>query len=160
MMKKQAVALVLIGIGICSFKIPQRDDLLAFINHINKLKLVYQDDKCGEWGGDRETITLYRTSLTSEIYADYLKETRNCKKPNSNKHQDKKNKLAITEADKQIIIEAINQLSTGILSNQDLPAHAGLYCEVTLSDSSIVIKDFPSIKWTKFEQLRQRLIKE
>jgi hypothetical protein len=89
-----------------------------------------------------------------------MKETRNCKKPNSQKHQDKKNKLAITEADKQIIIEAINQLSTGILSNQDLPAHAGLYCEVTLSDSSIVIKDFPSIKWTKFEQLRQRLIKE
>lgn len=158
-MKLQKLIFALVIFASCSFRLFQENDPLAHINHINKLKLVYKNDKCGEWGGDRETIVFYRKDFKGSIYADYLKEFRNCEKPYSEEEiKEEKSQIKVIDEDKKFIIEAINQLSTGILARENYPSHRGNYSQVLLSDSSIVIQDFPSIRWTKFEKLRGRLL--
>ena len=158
-MKLKKLIFALVIFAGCSFTIFQDNDPLAHINHVNKLKLVYKNDKCGEWGGDRESIIIYRKDFKGNIYADYLKEFRNCESPYSEEiKKEEKSQIKIIEEDKELIIEAINQLSTGILARENYPSHSGNYSLVLLSDSSIVIEDFPSIRWTKFEKLRERLL--
>ncbi|WP_207424914.1 hypothetical protein [Desertivirga brevis] len=124
--------------------------------------LVYQNHKCGEWGGDIETIKIYRTTLKGDIYADYLLETLDCKDIDSRirKIENRKKKIKLSESDKARVIESLSQLAKGILSREVYPAHSGYFSKAILSDSSIVIEDFPSIKWTQFEQLRAAILKK
>jgi hypothetical protein len=156
-MMKHKILICLILFFVCSSFINDDRDPLAHINHINTLKLVYKNKKCGEWGGDRETITIYRKEFKGEMYADYLIEIRDCSDPYSEDKKERKNGIKISDDDKKLILDSVKQLAEGILSRENYPAHSGYYSEVMMKDSSVVLNDFPSIRWTKFEELSKKL---
>jgi len=138
----------------------EKHNKLSYINHVNKLEFISVDDKCGEWGGDEKRITVYRDDSKGPLLADYLETTKNCgtgEKPNITKS---KKRINLTDQENDLIIECINELSNEKIRREDYPAHSGIFNQVMLSDSSMIIHDFPSVEWTKFNELVAKLQSE
>lgn len=160
-MNKIPSLLVIFLFFISSFNVDQDENFLVFINHVNTLTLTFQNDKCGEWGGDREIITIYRKSYNGQLLADYSKEIKDCEK--SGGERLKKETIfgiKLSTENQKLILESIHELAARKLSREVMPSHSGLYCEALLKDSSIVIRDFPAARWTTFEKLSQELKKK
>ncbi len=64
-----------------------------------------------------------------------------------------KDSIIVTDEMKLLTIEAISQITSGKINRGDYPAHGGYFSKVELSDKSFFFKDFPSIQWTKLEEL-------
>jgi hypothetical protein len=134
---------------------------LRFINQFNTLKLSYQNNKCGEWGGDIETLIVYRDNYEGPLFVDYLKQMKDCQYPVGEFFKSEtKNRIQVSAKSQQLIVESINQLSTKKLSRANIISHSGLFSQVIMSDSSMILNDFPSARWTKFEELTEELLKE
>ncbi len=137
----------------------ENPESLRLLNQVNTLKLIYQNDKCGEWGGDIETLTIYRDNYEGPLLADYLKQIKDCQFPVGKFIEAKKmNRIQVSVEGQQLIIESINQLTANKLSRENIIAHSGLFSQVVFSDSSLILNDFPSAKWTKFEELTEELL--
>ncbi|AFD05878.1 hypothetical protein Solca_0759 [Solitalea canadensis DSM 3403] len=132
---------------------------LKLINQFNKLTLRHDDDNCGEWGGNIETIIIYRKTEDGDLLADYLKLVKYCEKPDSISRILAKNQVVITNKEQKLVLESIHQLINEKLQRMDVPPSFGYYNEVSLSGSALEVKDIPSIKWTKFEELRESILK-
>ena len=131
------------------------------MNQVNSLKLSYQNDKCGEWGGDIETLTIYRDNYEGPLFADYLKQIKDCQFPVGKFLETKtKKRIQVSAKGQQLVIESINQLTANKLSRENIIAHGGLISEVVLSDSSMILNNFSSARWTKFEDLTKELLIE
>lgn len=131
---------------------------LKNINNFNKLTLRYHNDKCGEWGGDMEIIVIYREDREGRLFADYSKLVLDCEKLDTVQRAFKQ-RIVVTKNEQKLILECIEQLVNGKLQNEQLPPWFGYYSEVSLSNSSLMIRDTPSIEWTKFEELRMSVLK-
>ena len=155
---KQIHYFSIICVTLFSFSPCQTSDPFCLINHINKLKLEYEDEKCGEWGGDDSKIIFYRDNLQGQLYADYSQKIRNCDDPYGKPLRIiLKNRIEVLPEEQELILSAINQLILAKLSNCAIISNSGKYCEVSLSDSTLLIKDYPSINWTNFILLREKL---
>lgn len=148
----------LIGfIVICSCQ-TEKKTVLLHINHVNKLELLTVDDKCGEWGGNEKQIIFYRDNFNSPLLADYTEKTKTCgdgSEPNVTKSV---KRIKVSEKESKLIIKTINELSESKLSREDVPSHSGIFNRIMLSDSSIVIQDFPSVELKKFNELTKEIL--
>lgn len=134
-------------------------DPLAFVTKFDTLNLYCQNDKCGEWGGDTETIKLYREDFNSELLADYSKRIRNCQKPyDKEPYLINKKRIPVTYDEKKIAVAAINDLIKRRLSSQNMPPCSG-YSLALLSDSSIIVYDSGG-NWPLFRELTNGLLKK
>ena len=131
-------------------------DSLFYINHVNKLELITIDDKCGEWGGDETQLIIYRDSLRGPLLADYF-EKNACENEKEQKIINSIKRIKIGEEEKKLIIESITELSEKKLNREDLPSHSGRRNQIMLSDSSMIITDFPSVELKNFKQLTERI---
>jgi hypothetical protein len=106
-------------------------------------------------------LTVYRENYEGPLFVDYSKQIKDCQFP-VGKFVDNeiKNRLQVSAKGQQLIIKSINQLSTNKLSRANIISHSGLFSQVVLSDSSMILSDFPSARWTKFEELTEELLKE
>ena len=156
---KEFIVVLIITFLFSYCKSNKEDDILAFITEVDTLKFTYQNDRCGEWGGDEEIILIYRENHEEQIFADYLKQLKDCENDYEKVVKSiSKKRIKISEEDKKLIVESINQLVENKLSREQVLAHAGLRSQVVLTDSTIFVHDFPSSKWVKFEMLTKKLI--
>jgi len=134
-------------------------DPLEFITNIDTLNLYCQNDKCGEWGGDMESIKLYREKFNSELLADYSKQIRNCKKPyDKQPYLIRKKRIKVSYDEKEIAVEAINELIKKQLASQNMPPCCG-YSGAILSDSSIIVS-ISGGNWSLFRKLADGLLQD
>jgi len=159
-MKAHIKSLLILAIVIFTFtsakSFYQTNDLL-YINHVNRLKLLTIDNKCGEWGGDKKVLTIYRDGFNGQLLADYLEETKDCDADVPAIPSKSIKRIKLNQQDKNLIIDCLNELSSNKLNREDYPSHSGLFNQALLSDSSINIQDFPAKKWIKFLALTARL---
>jgi hypothetical protein len=133
-----------------------KKDLLLNINHINRLELKTIDDRCGEWGGDEIQLIVYRDDLKGSLLADYFEKTA-CYDGSKSKIIKSIKRIKITNEEQKLIIGSITELCEKKLNRQDIPSHSGRLNQIMLSDSSMIISDFPSIELKNFKELSQKI---
>lgn len=138
---------------ISSCQTENKQSMLLHINHVNKLELISVDDKCGEWGGNEKEITIYRDDFKGPLLADYSERTKNCNNGSEPKVTKSIRRIKITEEESKLILESINELCESKMAKEDYPSHSGIFNRIMLSDSSMIITDFPSIELKKFGEL-------
>ena len=146
---------ILIGtfVLISSCQIENKQNALLNIDRVNKLELLTVDDKCGEWGGDEKQLTIYRDNFKGPLLADYLERTKNCANGSEPKVTKSIKRIKITEEQSKLIVESINELCESKMAREDYPSHSGIFNRIMLSDSSMLITDFPSVELKKFGEL-------
>ena len=154
---KKIYFLIVLFIFFTSCKNNSKENSLANIDNVNKLTMTYMNEKCGEWGGDQEIITVYRDRPGGDLYLDYSFVIRNCKNPYTDNKIVKKKTIKVDKEIQKSIIEAINELTFNKLDRKNTPCNAGLKCTMIMNDSSIIINDFPAERWTSFEKLSEIL---
>lgn len=142
---------------ITSAKSDYKSNELLYINRANKLKLLSVDDKCGEWGGDKKTITIYRDDFKGQLLADYVEEIKDCNSDNKDKIGKAKKRIVLNQQEKDLIVNCLRELVSNKLNRDDIPSHSGLFNQALLSDSSINIQDFSEKKWETFNVLAAKL---
>ena len=157
-MKKIATISIIVFLFSC--KNEERKTSLDFINHVNKLELLSVDDKCGEWGGNKKIITIYRDNRKSPLLADFEESKMNCESGKSISTNNSRKRIKLNEKENQLILETIDQLVSIKINKQDKISHSGIINRVVMKDSSIYIDDFPSAQWSKFNELVETLKKE
>ena len=141
------------------FEIAAQDNILRSINSIVTLEMTFVDDKCGEWGGNETTVKIYRQTLRGPILADISIKTMDCFGKQETKVAKEKQAIILNEMTIQLVTESIQQLSLQKLNNSNIITRSGFHSKAKLSDSSLVIDDFPSQDWSKFKQLCTELEK-
>ncbi|TCC86968.1 hypothetical protein EZ428_22445 [Pedobacter frigiditerrae] len=154
---KNIVVSILIIFTFSAARSDNQTNELLYITHVNKLKLTTVDSKCGEWGGDKRIVTIYRDSFKGQLLADYVEETKDCNSDKKNKITKSIKRIKLNQQDKSLIISCINELFANKLNREDYPSHSGLLNQALLTDSSINIQDFPAKKWEKFTLLITKL---
>ena len=150
---------------------------LKSLDYDQEILLIQTDDRLGEWGGNTFIVKIYREGDSDTVVADY-KELEGTKKPpppppSPNSSSDlidnwfgykliltEINKIRLTENDKKIIEDAIIELTKSRITN-DVPfSHSGISNMVVFKDSSLVVEDYPSIKWSNFLKLKKSLLEK
>ena len=139
---------------------PIENNLFGAIDTYQEINLYQTNNKCGEWGGDVETIRVYKTELDQQILVDYTEKTIDCEDPYSDKSEPNirfRNGIAITQADKKLIQDCITELINYKLTAKQIISHSGIGNMVITKDSTLIIKDWPSFVWPKFRELSKTL---
>ena len=125
---------------------------LKYISHNTKLTMIGVDDKCGEWGGDSDELILYRDTIDKKtLLADYIKINLTCK--GLIKDSILIERIKVSKKAEKLIIESIKELSEFKIMRKNYPSHIGIYNHIMLSDSTLLIDDFPSKNWISFKKL-------
>lgn len=139
------------------------DEFLSRVDETSSIELIRRNDRCGEWGGDIEIISIYRKGVKG-LYADYSINTSACDHPelsiDSTKIFQKRGQL-LDEKTEELVNESIGQLIKASKASSDeiYFGHAGIRNRVIISDSSLIIDDYPSIQWRTFERLVKEILK-
>lgn len=137
------------------------------------LLLEHTDARFGEWGGNTFQITIYRIGNNETLFADY-KELEGSPKPPPPPQPgtliedlprwyfkpiiQKKLKVKLLESDKTLVEQAILELVKENLRNDKFLGHPGTSNYVEISDSSLMIYDYPSSAWPNFQKLKQSIL--
>lgn len=142
------------------------------INFSKEMYLIRTDDKHGEFGGDTEIIRIYRYGLKQELLADYKALDGSEYPPSApdkinfvtDYFQTKpiileKRKIKVTAIGEELISRTVQQLVDSKLENDgaEFPFH-GMYNIIAYRDSSFILHQFPSIRWSNFKDLKRLLI--
>jgi hypothetical protein len=135
-------------------------DPLACIDEHTSLTLIYENGKCGEWGGNVEKFVFYRKQSHGDLFAWYYLYQKDCANPTvANKLIVEKFDIKVQQGEKQLIADAVQELASGILKKPSEFFHEGSNIHVYLSDSTINLKLAPAKSWEKFEQIKSSLNK-
>lgn len=156
---KRLLCLILLVL-IFSCQTENKGTVLLNINHVKKLEFLTIDDKCGEWGGNEKQIVFYRDSFKSPLLADYIEKSKNCGNGNEPKVTKSIKRIKVSEEESKLVVEIISELCENKLSKEDFPAHSGIFNRIMLSDSSMIIQDFPSVELKKFNKLTKEIQKK
>lgn len=138
-------------------------DFLSTIDYCTEIKLKNTDTKCGEWGGEITTIRVYKKDCKGEFYIDYTKTIMNCEDiigHYSREDVDIFKTIQATDEERKLIEQVITELLKRKLSNNDFFGHSGIQNSVVFSDSTLISKDYPSIRWSSFEKLVHQVTKQ
>ena len=138
---------------ISSCQTESKQNALLHINNVNKLEFISVNDKCGEWGGDEKQLLIYRDDFKGPLLADYSEKTKVCSNGSEPKVTKSIKRIKITEEESKLIVESINELCESKMARKDYPSHSGLFNRIMLSDSSMMITDFPSVELKNFGKL-------
>ena len=154
---------------------PITDDILILdesLKFSKEMYLIRTDDKHGEFGGDTEINRIYRYGLKKELLADYkaldgseYPPTAPGKINFATDYFQKKpivleqKKIKVTAIGEELIAKTVQQLVDSKLENDgaEFPFH-GMYNIIAYRDSSFILHQFPSIRWSNFNDLKRLLI--
>lgn len=159
-MKNQIIVLSGIFFLFTACKTQTKSNLLLCINQMNHLEILSVDDKCGEWGGNEKTITVYRDAFKGQLLADYVEKTTNCKNGKEPEIAESIKRIKLSDQESDLVLITINELYKKKLSKVDYPSHSGIYNRIMLSDSTIMISDFPSVELKSLNNLITKLKKK
>ena len=125
---------------------------LASIKSYNNIILSQTDFKCGEFGGDTVIMKIYGDESNTKLLLDYKKIVVECAE-NPNPKSQEKNKIEITQKEKQLIQDCISDLVLHKISTEGLVTNYGYYNEIISEDSTLTLNDFASFDWPKFQEL-------
>ena len=144
---------------------------LNYIDIVNEIEISHTDDKYGEWGGDTDLILIY--SDGKHYFANYSKYLGSAEPPLPPKENEKPKKwyeygeleikidsIRLTKSDKELIEMTIFELIENKLRNPTAFTHSGIYNSIISRDSTLIINDYPSIEWKKFQELKKVLIEK
>ena len=140
----------------------QETEILKMIDSYQEIYLIQRDAKCGEWGGDKEQIRVYRNHPNEKILLDYKKLIIDCDDPYNQKENARIIEKDKIESNREILVlveKSIQNLINQKLSNDQVIAHSGIANYVISKDSTLIIKDYPSYQWPVFKKLI-RMVKE
>ena len=143
------------------------------IDHSNELYLVQTDDRYGEWGGNTFVLRIYRENQTKQILMDYT-EYEGKEGPRQPPHPDsipstilewleqepivkEKRRIEVSAKYQRLIADAIQELIELRINNAQFVAMSGVVNSVIYSDSSLVIRDYPSTDWKEFQIIRNEI---
>ncbi len=135
-------------------------EVFEYLEWCPNIQFIHINDNCGEWGGDKEIINIYKVECRGKILADYEKITRNCSEDEDKQRENKIEKVYIelTIDEKKLVNECIEELIRAKLTNRTFITHSGIHNSIIFKDSTFIIKDYPSINWKTFENLKERLL--
>ena len=131
------------------------------------------DDKFGEWGGDTYYIKMYRNNESKHLMIDYIEYEGKVgppapPDPNSKEKInwftglpilfEKKNIIA-TNQFLELISNSIKELTLAKLNIDKDVAMSGIQNQIMFSDSTLIINDYPSIKWGEFHKMINEIAK-
>jgi hypothetical protein len=182
-MKKIALNVLHI-IVLCSFSIGCNNEIetnssdwnFDSIQYSTELYLIHSDDRFGEWGGNTFFIRVYRDYQTNQILLDY-KEYEGMMGPPPPPHPDsipntilewyetmpvlfEKIRIKASESYLKLIADAIQELIDVKVNNSEFVTMSGKENKVIYSDSTLIIEDYPSTNWDKFQLIRKKLESE
>ena len=145
------------------------------IKYQNELYLIQTDDRFGEWGGNTYLIRVYRENQKEQILIDY-KEYEGKAGPPEPPHPDsipntiiewlgrepilkEKNRIEASENYLKLIGDAIQELIEIRINNKEFAAMSGVSNRVIYSDSTLIISDYPSTNWGKFQIIKNEIEK-
>ena len=151
-------------------------EYLKSLDSYQEIILIQTDDRLGEWGGNTFIVNIYMESDTETLVADY-KEFEGTKEPPPPPSPDESfdsidnwfghksiiteiKKVKLTENDKKLIEDAIIELIKHKIRNTDLFGHSGISNRIMYKDSSLIVEDYPSIKWSNFQKLKKSLLEK
>ncbi len=140
----------------------RRHDPLRYISY-QTLIMEYSDDKCGEWGGNTETIKINRLDYNKALIAEYLYEKKDCKDPYNRKQESViKERLTrvLDNRAEHLVVSLIRELIEKKLSSEVEPAHGGTRNSIIIDDSTLLIDDYPSGYLVNFEKLKSLIVSE
>jgi hypothetical protein len=141
----------------------------------NELYLIQRDDRFGEWGGNTTLIKVYRDNQTDQILIDY-KEYKGKEGPPQPPHPDsipnsiiewlerepilkEKNGIKATDNYLKLITDAIQELIEIRINNKEFVAISGISNQVIYSNSTLLISDYHSTNWDKFQIIKNEIEK-
>lgn len=145
------------------------------IGYTNELYLMQTDDRYGEWGGNTFFLKIYREHETKQILMDYT-EYEGREGPRQPPNPDsipstilewleqepivtKKTRIKVSAKYQRLIADAIQELIELRVNNDQFVAMSGVVNSVIYSDSSLVVKDYPSTDWEGFQIIRNEIEK-
>ena len=140
----------------------------------NELYLMHTDAKFGEFGGDSYVIRIHRAQRSKNLiitYVEYEGQAGPPMPPDPNsqwqikdhtgqpKLYEKKGVIADNEY-LILISNAIKELLGAKVNNNEEAFQVGVVNLVIYSDSTVIIKDYPSTNWHAFHLLKDKIKKE
>ena len=134
---------------------------------VDTLVLIHNNSKCGEWGGDKETIRIYL--YDGKLLADYQKQIYECddlsspalmQNPPFKLQTDKKNSVSIKS--ENIIRDCFLDLLEDKLNNTGLVSHAGCRNTIELKSKdkkhTFFIESYSDFfYWSSFQALKKEI---
>lgn len=149
----------------CSQKVKQKKENytnLSFLDTNDTLVLSFNNDKCGEWGGDNQNIYVYKEFYKGKniILLDINEFNMDCdsienyiNKPLKKSFEKKRIKVdtrklnLISDAIEELIKLQMNFDAEKVISN------SGCLSGIGTSNKKLHLQIYPSPKWLKFEKL-------
>ncbi len=145
------------------------------IQYQNELYLIQTDDRFGEWGGNTYLVRVYRENQTEQILIDY-KEYEGKAGPPEPPHPDsipntiiewldrepilkEKNRIKASDNYLKLIGDAIQELIEIRINNKEYAVMSGISNQVIYSDSTLIISDYPSTNWGRFQIIKNEIEK-
>ena len=142
----------------------QNDQKTSKLYSFKEIKFSHTNDKCGEWGGNNETIVVFRTEYKGPLFIEYRKRIMDCNKDPTihyeRKDYDERKMVKSTKEDIKLLELCIEELVEMKLSNQAILTHSGITNEIISRDSTFVIRDYPSKEWLNFKRLKNIVLKK
>ena len=158
---KTTIFLIIILFSTACDLIPNQTITPELENLPCEIELTSKDDKCGEWGGNLEIIRLFQKNCEGEFYIEYKLRKMDCEVDPIIHYKrtdfDKKKVVLSTIEDRKLIMTCIAELKEMNKSNTIKITHSGIVNEVKSSDSTIILKDYPSKEWLAFNRLKKRI---
>lgn len=146
----------------CNSK-PDKKPVIINLNGIqyDTLYLYHSGSHCGEWGGDRYKVKVFRQKPDKNLVAVLKVIRMKCDNGDMYDYPDStyKEMINITEQDEGLIQDCLVELIRLQISNDSPVGHAGNGNAAWRSDSSFILRDYPSGTWTSFNRLIEKFEK-
>jgi len=136
---------------------------LSGLSKYDKLIIVGEFSECGEWGGHKETITIFRDSLYN-ISASLIVDSVSCTDSMGNIDVRRfvylNKTVKVSKIQQQEVVDCISEMTQLLLINKDFISNAFHIYSVKLNDQLMLkYSDFPS-QWQGFNELRNSLFEK
>ncbi len=134
---------------------------LLFMNESDSLTMFFQDEKCGEWGGNTNAVLVYKIynkKLNRYFtFMDVMQRTMNCDSvfPENNKQISfQKKHIHVNARKKKMIGKSIKEITQKYLTkNHRIISNSGCFSSISSTNETMLIRIYPSPPWKSFFEL-------
>ena len=131
---------------------------LLFMNDFDSLFMHFRDEKCGEWGGNTNTILVYKLYNKQRnryfTFMDVTQRSMNCDSvlpENIKRITFQKKHIIVNEIRKKMIQKSIHEITQNYFSKEHrIRDNSGCFSGISTSDKALMIRIYPSPPWESF----------